>query len=54
MRRMVVVLLLAAAAVVVATQQVTCEHEYSSNCIWWGPIQGNGGGSVVINGNMED
>jgi hypothetical protein len=26
-----------------------CEHEYSSNCVWWGPWQGNGNGSIVVN-----
>lgn len=26
-----------------------CEHEYSSNCVYWGPLQGNGKGGIVIN-----
>lgn len=26
-----------------------CPTEDSSNCVWWGPLQGNGKGNIVIN-----
>lgn len=26
-----------------------CEHEYSTGCVWYGPLQGNGKGAITIN-----
>ena len=26
-----------------------CDHEYSSSCVWYGPVQGNGSGTIVVN-----
>ena len=28
---------------------VACPTEDSTNCVWYGPVQGNGGGAIVIN-----
>ncbi len=31
-----------------------CDHEYSANCVWFGPLQGDGPGAwhgrIVVNG----
>lgn len=36
---------------VAAAQSVICEEEDSLNCVWVGPLQGNGQGAIVINGS---
>jgi hypothetical protein len=28
-----------------------CRHEYSRSCVWFGPVQGNHAGRIVVNGS---
>ncbi len=44
------VLAVGAVAVPDVRARVACPEEDSPACIWWGPFQGNGRGSIVVNG----
>lgn len=46
---MTVAVVTAAFGLVMIAVGVACPHEYSTNCVWWGPVQGNGRGAIVIN-----
>lgn len=51
-RRLVVALLVAYVAantVALGVLGTACPTEDSSYCIWWGPVQGNGKGDIVVN-----
>ncbi len=33
----------------VAADTAACRSEDSTWCVWWGPVQGNGQGAIVVN-----
>ncbi len=45
----VLVAAMLAVAVAAIVDGTACQTEDSAYCIWWGPVQGNGGGAIVIN-----
>ncbi len=46
---MVAVLVAATLVGVWQRDHIACPTEDSVACIWWGPVQGNGNGSIVVN-----
>ncbi len=51
--RWLVAALVAASLVALGVWQrdhIACPTEDSAACVWWGPMQGNGRGAIVING----
>ncbi len=47
--RLVVAAVIAASVLMGVRVLLPCQHEYSGTCTWYGPWQGNGKGSIVIN-----